>query len=144
MDRPTISAGASTSANASSARSAIVRRGGSPFSSPVPRLSKVIASRSSSGSTSRQAQAPWPSPAMRSSGALSSVQPLDEHRHSLPAADAHRLEADRRVQRVEVVEQGAHDPGAGHAVRVAERDRAAVRVELLAERVDTELATDRE
>src|SRR5205807_6777972 len=50
------------------------------------------------------------------------VQPLDEHRHSLAAADAHRLEPDRAVGLVEVVQERAHDPRAGHAVRVTERD----------------------
>src|SRR6188472_3795034 len=72
-----------------------------------------------------------------------SVQALDEHRHALAAADAHRLEADRPVERLQVVEQRVHDPRARHAIRVAERDRAAVRVELLAERVDPDLAADR-
>ena len=41
------------------------------------------------------------------------------------------------VDGVEVVEQGGHDPRAGHPERVAERDRAAVGVELV--RVDAEL-----
>src|SRR5438067_6099953 len=74
--------------------------------------------------------------------APSRCEPLDEHRHPLAAAHAHRLEPDRRVERLEVVEERAHDPGAGHAVRVAERDRAAVRVQLLSERIDPELAAD--
>ena len=50
---------------------------------------------------------------------------------SLAAADAHRLEADRVVERLEVVDQRGHDARAGHPVRVAEGDGAAVRVELL-------------
>src|SRR5215208_441548 len=71
--------------------------------------------------------------------ALRLVQALDDHRHALAAADAHRLEADRLVERLEIVEERVHDPRAGHPVGVAERDRAAVRVELLAERVDADL-----
>src|SRR4051794_1315443 len=73
-----------------------------------------------------------------------SADALDEHRHALPAADAHRLEADGAVERLEIVEQRPHDPRAGHAVRVAERDRAAVRIQLVAERVDAELAAHRQ
>ena len=45
---------------------------------------------------------------------------------------------------VEVVQQRAHDARARHPVRMPERDRPAVRVELLAERVDAELAAHRE
>ena len=61
---------------------------------------------------------------------LSSAQSFDHHRHALTAADAHRLEAERGVGLLQVVDQGGHDAGAGHAERVAERDRAAVDVEL--------------
>ena len=42
----------------------------------------------------------------------------------------------------QVVEQRVHDPRAGHPVGMAEGDRAAVRVQLVAERVDAELAAD--
>src|SRR4051794_5887844 len=59
------------------------------------------------------------------------VQPLDDHRLAHAAGGAHGLEPDRRVERVEVVEQRGHDARAGHPERVAERDRAAERVELL-------------
>src|SRR4051794_17817655 len=45
---------------------------------------------------------------------------LDEHGHALATADAHRLETDRAIHRLEVVQQGVHDPGACHAVGVAE------------------------
>src|SRR3954452_21675063 len=69
-----------------------------------------------------------------------SVQTFDEHGHSLAPADAHRLEPDRPVERLEIVQQGVHDPRAGHPVRMAERDRAAVRVQLVAEGVDADLA----
>ena len=52
-----------------------------------------------------------------------SAQALDDHRHALPAADAHRLEAPRLAGVLEAVEQRGHDPRAGHPERVAERDR---------------------
>ena len=68
---PTMSAGSSTCASASSASSAIERAGSSPTRSPVPRLSKAIAPGPRSGATSLQTQAPWPRPAIRSSGARS-------------------------------------------------------------------------
>src|SRR5712691_12698750 len=44
-------------------------------------------------------------------------QPLDEHCHSLAAADAHRLEADCSVERLEIVQQRVHDACARHPVR---------------------------
>src|SRR5215472_15009867 len=65
-----------------------------------------------------------------------SVQALDDHRHPLPAADTHGLQPVRLVERLEVVEQGAEDPGAGHAEGVAQRDRPSVRVQLVAVGVD--------
>ena len=60
------------------------------------------------------------------------LQALDDHRHALAAADAHRLEAVAacRASSRPLMQRG-HDAGAGHAERVAERDRAAVHVELL-------------
>src|SRR4051812_38471014 len=58
-------------------------------------------------------------------------QALDEDGHALAAADAHRLDAPRLVVGPQVVDQRAHDAGAGHAERVAEGDRAAVRVQLI-------------
>src|SRR5688572_11895174 len=61
------------------------------------------------------------------------LKPLNHHRHALAAADAHRLEPDRASGRLQVVQQRAHDPRARHAVRMPERDRAAVGVQLLRE-----------
>src|SRR5207237_1860372 len=58
-----------------------------------------------------------------------SVQSLDDHGHALAAADAHRLETDRLVEGLEVVDERRHDAGAGHAEGGAEGDGAAVRVE---------------
>src|SRR5947199_10108922 len=60
-----------------------------------------------------------------------SAEPLHHHRHALPATDAHRLKADRLVVRAQPVEQRRGDARARHSERVAERDRAAVDVELL-------------
>ena len=68
-------------------------------------------------------------------------EPLHDHRLAHPAGDAHRLQPDRAVERVEVVEQRGHDARARHPERVAERDRAAERVELL--RVDAPLVAAR-
>src|SRR5690348_15452274 len=82
--------------------------------------------------------------ARRSENAPRLVQPLDKHGHSLPAADAHRLEPDRPVHRLEIVQERVHDPRARHPVRMAERDRAAVRVQLVAERIHAELAAYRQ
>ena len=48
-----------------------------------------------------------------------------------PPADAHALEPEAGVAVLHAVEQRGHDAGAGHAERVAERDRAAVHVQLV-------------
>src|SRR4051812_33122503 len=46
-----------------------------------------------------------PSARKRARAPRALAQALDEHRHALPAADAHRLEADRAIHRLEDVEQ---------------------------------------
>src|SRR5260370_14696542 len=66
------------------------------------------------------------------------VQPLQDHGHPLAAAHAHGLEADPLVPLTEPVEQRAEDSGPGHAEGMPESDRAAVRVELVAARVDAD------
>ena len=68
----------------------------------------------SNGSTQRHAHGPCPRPAISRSGSLSAGA-----RRASPcpaAAHAHRLEADRLVARLEVVQQRAHDPRARHPV----------------------------
>src|SRR5258708_20674600 len=54
---------------------------------------------------------------------------LHDHRHPLAAADTHGLQAEGPVPRLQVIDEGRHDTDAGHPERVAERDRAAMRVE---------------
>src|SRR6266851_6756800 len=66
------------------------------------------------------------------------VQALQDHRHALATAHAHGLEADRLVPLTQPVEQRAEDAGPRHAEGMPERDRSAVRVELVAERVDAD------
>src|SRR5439155_829853 len=56
------------------------------------------------------------------------------------AADAHRLQAERLVLLAQPVEQRAEDAGARHPKGMAERDRAPVWIELLAERIDADAA----
>src|SRR2546427_254397 len=51
---------------------------------------------------------------------------LYDHRHPLAATDTHGLQAEGPIPRLQVVDEGRHDAGAGHPERVAERDRAAV------------------
>src|SRR5437764_14223532 len=51
-------------------------------------------------------------------GSRSLADALDDHGHALTAADAHGLETDVLVERLQVVDEGGHDPGAGHAERV--------------------------
>src|SRR5467141_2771550 len=66
------------------------------------------------------------------------VETLHDHGHALAAAHAHRLQAERLVPLAQAVEQRAQDAGAGHAKWVTERDRASVRVQLVAEGVDAD------
>src|SRR5919204_2516718 len=68
---------------------------------------------------------------IRSTSSSNSVQSLDEHRLTHAAGHAHRLDPVGLVERLEVVEQRGHDPRSGHPERVAERNRAAERVELV-------------
>src|SRR2546428_11135533 len=72
------------------------------------------------------------------------VEPLHDHGHPLAAADAHRLQPERFVLLAKSVEQRAKNARAGHAEGMAERDRAAVGVELLAVRVDTQASRGRD
>ena len=55
---------------------------------------------------------------------------LDDRDVGLAAALAHRLQAVAAAGALELVQQRGHQPGAGRAERVAERDRAAVDVDL--------------
>src|SRR5438477_12360700 len=63
------------------------------------------------------------------------------HRNSHAAADAQRRQALFRVAPLHLVQQRDEDPGARGADRVAERDRAAIDVELLG--VEAEFLADR-
>src|SRR5207248_5433417 len=82
-------------------------------------------------------------PTSNVNGNRSRLQPLDDHGHALAAADAHGLETDGLVQRLQVVDEGGHDAGPGLAERVAQRDGAAVRVELAVD-VDADLVAHRQ
>src|SRR6202022_1483153 len=70
-------------------------------------------------------------------GLRAPLEPLYEHRHAHAAGDAHRLDAVGAVERFEIVDQGGHDPRAGHAEGVPQRDGPAEGVELLV--VDPEI-----
>ena len=71
-----------------------------------------------------------------------SAQPLEDHRHALAAADAHGDQAGRLVVPVcSELSIVVCEPGAGHAERVADRDRAAVDVEPV--EVDAEVLVGR-
>src|SRR4051794_338466 len=72
------------------------------------------------------------------------VQTLQDHRHPLAATHAHRLQAVGLAAFLETVEEGAEDAGARHPEWMAQRDGPAVRVQLVAERVDTYAARRRD
>src|SRR5579885_913805 len=55
-----------------------------------------------------------------------SVEPLDDRAGAEAAAAAHRLQAVAAAAALQLVQQRGHQPGAGAAERVAQRDRAAV------------------
>src|SRR5215212_3407198 len=67
---------------------------------------------------------------------------LDDHRNPLPSADARGGEAVALLAAAQLVENRQQEARAGGAERMAERDRAAVDVQLLL--VDVELFRDRE
>ena len=59
------------------------------------------------------------------------LQPLDDRPGPEPAAAAHRDQAVAAAGALELVQRGGDEPRAGAAGRMAERDRAAVRVHAL-------------
>ena len=64
-------------------------------------------------------------------------EPLQHDSHSLTAADAHRLQAELDVPHPHRIQQRGHDPRAGAAERMTERDRSAMHVEPF--KIDTEI-----
>ena len=78
----------------------------------------------------RRAWCSWCSGARRLRNGDVRLQPLDDRDVRLAAALAHRLQAVAAVRALELVEQRGHEPGAGGAERMPERDRAAVDVHL--------------
>src|SRR5262249_36258169 len=67
--------------------------------------------------------------------------PSDPHGHAPPAADAQRAQREGEVAFAELVGGRQHDARPGHPDRVAERDAAALRVQLVV--VELELALAR-
>src|SRR5437868_6997298 len=63
------------------------------------------------------------------------VEALDDHRHALAAADAHRRQADGLVISLESIDQRAQDARAGHPERVPKCNCTTVWIELVAERI---------
>src|SRR5690606_4251956 len=70
--------------------------------------------------------------------AAARLRALEQRREALAAADAHGDDPVAPARALELAEQQAREPRAGHAVGMADRDRAAARVELLVR--DPELA----
>src|SRR5207302_5659545 len=101
---------------------------------PFARPARVIRSARRYGSL-RETRYVW----RLDTGVPRLTKTLDDHRHPLAAAHAHGFQADRLVFRDEAVQQGAEDAGPRHPEGMAERDRAAVRIELVAEWIDAEL-----
>src|SRR5205085_11955717 len=60
-----------------------------------------------------------------------SAQAFQDHRHAVTAAATDGLQAELLVVEPQRVDQRGRDPRAGHAERVADRDRAAVHVQLV-------------
>src|SRR6185437_12875948 len=70
------------------------------------------------------------------------AQPLQDQRHPLAAADAHRLQPELLVVPLQRVDQRAGDARAGHPEGVADGDRAAVHVQLV--QVDPQVLVGRD
>jgi hypothetical protein len=70
--------------------------------------------------------------------------PLDDHRDALADADAHRAQRVARAAAAQFMGGGQHEAGAAHAERVAERDGAAIGVDVRRVVGKAELAQDRE
>src|SRR4051812_45087293 len=87
-------------------------------------------SETSSGRTRTQARARPQDARTCCDGARGLGQALDDGGVGLAAALAHRLQPVAAAGALELVQQRRHQPGTGRAERVAERDRAAVDVDL--------------
>ena len=59
------------------------------------------------------------------------LNPLQRHRHALADADAHGGQRALAATLLQPVHRGQRQPRARHAERMAERDRAAVRIDVL-------------
>src|SRR5688500_16157156 len=68
---------------------------------------------------------------IRSNERTCELNPLDDHRNPLPAADARGSQPVALLAAAQLVQDREHETRAGRAERMAERDRAAVDVELL-------------
>src|SRR3981189_3948541 len=115
-------------------------RSNSPTPSSDPRTSTSLAgpgSGSSSRTVTPMSCVALPTHGTRGPNDEKLAQPLDDHRHALAAADAHRLKTERLVLCREVVQQRGGDPCARHAERVTQRDRPTGHVEVVL--VDAEL-----
>src|SRR6202000_2302096 len=69
-----------------------------------------------------------------------SIQLLDRHRDALADADAHDGERAFSAALFHAVDRGHDQPGATHAERMAERDRATMRIDEIGVVLDAELA----
>src|SRR3954470_24352657 len=72
------------------------------------------------------------------------AEALQHHGHALATTDAHGLATELLVVVLQRVDERRRDARARHAERVADRDRATVDVELVAERVDADLTRRRD
>jgi len=71
-----------------------------------------------------------------------SVKALHHHRYPLPAADACRREPVLFLSTAQLIQKRDHQPRAGRAQRMSQRDRSAVHVHLVA--IQTQFFLDRQ
>src|SRR6267154_852424 len=74
--------------------------------------------------------------------AMPLIQPFDRHRDTLADADAHGGERELAAALLHAVHGSQRQPRATHAEGMAERDRAAMRVDEIGIVLDAELAQD--
>jgi hypothetical protein len=58
-------------------------------------------------------------------GSVTQSNTFDQHRNSLPDADAHRHHGALKLMRLEAIDSRHREAGAGHPERMAKRDGAA-------------------
>src|SRR3954468_23042932 len=77
-------------------------------------------------------------------GSALQLDPLDDHRNALPHSNTHRAQRITAASRGELIHRSGDDSRARHAERMADRNRATVRIDIFSIVRESELTHDRE